>query len=126
MKRGTVSVLMFLLFISCQHESGNRFLMGEKKAREYLFKSMSDSTHSFRSNDQFLISDQETAVALAEVLLFKTYGENKIKSERPYEIHRIDNYWFIKGTLERGSDGGTFVTILDAKDGRIMRMFHTR
>lgn len=39
-----------------------------------------------------LIPDKETAIAVAEPILFKYYGKQEIKSERPYEVMFIDGY----------------------------------
>lgn len=74
--------------------------------------------------DKKLIDSKETAVKFAEVILFKVYGEKTIRKERPYEIHLIDGYWVINGTIAEGSRGGGFEIILDSKDGRVIRLVH--
>ena len=75
-----------------------------------------------------VIPDKETAVAVAEPILFKIYGKDHILSERPYIVHSVDGYWILGGTLTvpSGEDvvGGTFLIILSAKDGRVIKLTH--
>jgi hypothetical protein len=73
-----------------------------------------------------LIADPETALAVAEPILFKYYGKQQIESERPYEISRIDGYWFITGTLPEGYKGGTFIIIINSLNGQIIRLIHEK
>ena len=71
-----------------------------------------------------LIRSSETAVAVAEPILFDAFGKEQIISEKPYETYLIDGYWFITGTMARGNEGGTFEIIFSAKDGKIIRLTH--
>ncbi len=127
MKIGFVfSWLLLFILVSCKGPKEDRLLLGEKKAREYLAKALKDSTDVLYTGNA-LIDNQETAIKLSEVLLFKIYGEDMIKAERPYEVHFIDGYWILKGTLPVGADGGTFFSIIfDSRDGRVIKLLHTR
>jgi hypothetical protein len=69
-----------------------------------------------------VIPDQETAIAVAEPILFKIYGRNQILREKPYVVHLVAGYWFLSGSLPKGWLGGTFEIILSAKDGRVIRL----
>lgn len=71
-----------------------------------------------------LISDSITAVQVAEPILFKVYGKANITNEQPYETYLINHYWVIIGTLPKGWLGGTFLLVLDAQDGRIIKLTH--
>lgn len=73
-----------------------------------------------------LIPDKETAIAVAEPILFKYYGKQEIKSERPYEVMFIDGYWYITGTLPEGYLGGTFIIIINSLNGQIIRLIHEK
>ncbi len=46
-----------------------------------------------------VIPDKETAVAVAEGILFRVYGKDHIVGERPYSVNLIDGYWILCGTL---------------------------
>jgi hypothetical protein len=80
--------------------------------------------HNIVHNERVIIDDKETAIKLAEVILFKVYGESNIVRQRPFLIRNADNKWFISGTLPKGYVGGTFYIIIDSKTGRIIRLTH--
>ncbi|MEZ5014954.1 MAG: NTF2 fold immunity protein [Chitinophagales bacterium] len=71
-----------------------------------------------------IITDSVTAVQIAEPVLFSIYGKDNITLQQPYEIYLIDHYWVISGTLPEEKVGGVFLFILDANDGKIMRITH--
>ena len=71
-----------------------------------------------------LVRKSSTAIAMVEPLLFDIFGKNQIISERPYEVYLIDGFWYLSGTIPKGSKGGGFEIILNAKDGKIIRLTH--
>jgi len=81
-----------------------------------------------KNNRQILvdkvIGDKETAIAVAEPILFKIYGKEHIVREKPYCVHLVDGYWILGGTLPEGYLGGTFLIILSMKDGRVIKLIH--
>lgn len=83
-----------------------------------------------------LVKNEETAVQLAEILLFQVYGEDKIKSQRPYEVKLVkNNIWIITGSLNENifqkllygnfpKFGGTFEVKIDAKNAQVIYITH--
>jgi len=71
-----------------------------------------------------LIRNKETAIAIAEPILFDRYGKKNITKQKPYECFFIERYWYITGTLPKGWDGGVFEILIDSKDGRIVKLIH--
>ncbi|MGK0236185.1 MAG: hypothetical protein ACI9EK_002733 [Psychroserpens sp.] len=71
-----------------------------------------------------VIADKETAITIAETILFKIYGKNNIISQRPYEINKFDEYWVLNGTLPKNMKGGTFLIILNSTNGQIIKLTH--
>lgn len=71
-----------------------------------------------------LIKDEQAAVAVAEAILFKVYGEENIRRQRPYGVYKTDHYWVITGTLAEGTLGGVFEIALDANDARVIGLTH--
>ena len=71
-----------------------------------------------------VVPDKQTAIAVAEPILFKVYGQNQIVGEKPYNVSLIDGYWVLTGSLPKGWLGGTFLIILSAKDGRVIKLTH--
>ncbi|GAB3836201.1 hypothetical protein GCM10028821_34210 [Hymenobacter jeollabukensis] len=74
---------------------------------------------------QPVIRNAETAVAIAEALAFDAFGgPSEIVPERPYSVMLLDGYWIVNGTLPESYIGGTFEVTLDAKDGRVVCLWH--
>jgi hypothetical protein len=41
-----------------------------------------------------LVPDKETAIKVAEVILFRVYGEEDIVTQRPYKVKKEDDIWW--------------------------------
>lgn len=125
-KRLLILTSLILSSLSSLAQSENpRSILGEEFARTELERSLAEnSLHNVVDGKKEIISDSTSAVEIAEVILFRIYGERNIKKQKPYEVYKIKHYWSIAGTLPRGSFGGTFLIIMDAIDGRIIRITH--
>ena len=72
-----------------------------------------------------LVTKEETAVGIAESVLFETYGRDMIESERPYKVSiENDSIWRLEGTFWSVGFGGTFDISISAKDGRVVYITH--
>jgi hypothetical protein len=72
-----------------------------------------------------LVPDQRTAVAIAEAVLFRVYGEKTIRAERPYVVKHIRGKWIIEGAPPpRGFAGGSFHIVISQRDGRVLEITH--
>ena len=100
----------------------NRAVVGEDSAKLMLANILNDAKNKLPSDT--LIKDKETAISMAEFVLFKSYGKATITTERPYECYLIDGYWFLRGTLPKSYTADVFELIMSARDGRIIRMTH--
>ncbi|MCD0453856.1 YbbC/YhhH family protein [Chryseobacterium sp. LC2016-27] len=69
-----------------------------------------------------VIPDSQTAVDVAENFLFNIYGKENIIQQRPYNLNFIDDYYIIEGTLPKNTLGGTFLIIINSKDGKIIKL----
>ncbi len=96
----------------------------EKAAREFIKLSLKDKTQHNVINKNNRLIKSETAVSIAESILFQIYGKEKILDEKPYKIFHIDNYWLIEGTLKKDYLGGVFQIIIDDRTGEIKRITH--
>jgi hypothetical protein len=102
-----------------------RTTLGVDFAKAELERSLADTTlHNAIDKKREIIKNKETAILVAEQILFSGYGQKNIEQQRPYEVYKIKNYWFISGTLPKGSVGGTFLIIIDARDSRVIRLTH--
>ena len=100
----------------------NRNVVGQDSAKQSIKNILGDSTYKLPSDT--LIRDKETAISIAEIILFKIYSKALITSEKPYECYLIDGYWFLTGTLPKNFTGDVFEVIMRAKDGSIVKMTH--
>ena len=133
-----------LIFLSCRQnsvESGSqtktthsepllnsddfrgRTVLGEKYAKTELEKVIKNPTENLFYN-KTIIKDKETAVGVAEQILFSIYGKAEIVDQRPYEVYSINNHWVISGTLPTDKLGGTFLIIINSVTGQIVKLTH--
>ena len=121
-----INISLSLIIIIAPHvcfgqNFDDRSVVGEQYAKQEIRKTL--KSHERLSNDT-LINSNETAIAVAEPLLFKFYGKDNIISERPYELYLIDGYWFITGTLPKGQDGVVFEIIINSRNGQVIKLIH--
>ena len=117
------SILVFSF--SCSQSKNDRRFLGEKYAKEELDKTLnSKEGHNVIDNRTLIIKNKETAIKLAETILFDMYGKKNIESQKPYDIHRFQNYYVISGTLPKKSIGGTFIIIIDGTNSKILKISH--
>src|SRR5688572_27506465 len=107
-----IRLLIFTLTIlpsltSFGQSKSSRTIMGEESAKVQLEEVLNEKTrNNVIDNAREIVSDSTMAIDIAEAILFKSFGQENIKRQRPYEIYKIKNYWSISGTLERGAEGG--------------------
>ncbi|MFC0516427.1 NTF2 fold immunity protein [Mucilaginibacter angelicae] len=70
------------------------------------------------------ISTEYDAIEFAQPILFKIFGEDNIRDEKPYMLDLVDGYWIMYGSLPAETRGGTFEIIFSAKDGRVIQLIH--
>ena len=70
-----------------------------------------------------IVPNEETAIKIAEVILFSIYGQN-IYSSRPYCIELKNGVWIIEGSLPKDSKGGVPYIEIQKKDGKILKVMH--
>jgi len=88
--------------------------------------SQTESAPSLRPKEGF-VPNAETAVRVAEAVLFPVYGEKKILSERPFKAALEGDVWTVAGTLHCGApqcNGGTAEVKISRSTGEILQMTH--
>jgi NTF2 fold immunity protein len=72
-----------------------------------------------------LVPDKQTAVQIAEAILFPIYGEKNIRAQRPYQIKLRNGKWIIDGAPPPpGFAGGSFHIIILQRDARVLELGH--
>ena len=98
-----------------------RSILGESYAREQVQAARSSNNEPFHKP---LLATKEVAIATVEPMLFSIYGKQLISKQRPYEVYLIDGYWYLSGTLPKAHLGGTFQIIVEANNGRVLKLTH--
>jgi hypothetical protein len=73
-----------------------------------------------------LVPDAKTAIAIAVAVWVPIYGKREIAAEGPYEAVLKKDRWIVTGTLPGSSVGGTPLAVIAKKDGRIIKVYHTK
>jgi len=122
MKHFLFLLLFFPLISAAQNQRSSDEIKWEK---EIIKNALADKTGRQILVDK-VIPDEQTAIAVAEPILFKIYGKDHILGEKPYNVSFLDAYWLLSGSLPEGDYvvGGTFFIILSEKDGRVIKLTH--
>jgi len=70
------------------------------------------------------VPDKETAIKIAEVILFRLYGEEDVIAERPYKVKEEDDIWWISGTLKEGHFGSVFNIAISKQTAAVLHLEH--
>lgn len=73
-----------------------------------------------------LVPDAKTAITIAVAVWEPVYGKANIASEGPYEAVLRGSHWTVSGTLPKGSLGGVATAAIDKKNGRVIKIYHTK
>ncbi len=71
-----------------------------------------------------LVPDKETAIKIAEVILFRLYGEEDIVTQRPYKVKEEDYVWLISGTLKENELGSPFSIAISKQTAAVLHLQH--
>jgi len=118
-------LVIFLAFTINSYSQNKRTILGIKYAKEELDAVLAKKPgHNVVDNKELIVKDSNTAIKIAEAILFEIYGKENIEEQKPYEKYLIKNYWVISGTLPEGSKGGTFLIIINAKNSQVLKITH--
>lgn len=109
--------------VSCGQAYKGRTTLGVDYAKQEL-KSALQNPGAKQILADTLIKDKAAAIQISEVILFKIYGRDNIIAQRPYETNFIDGYWILNGTLPENMLGGTFLIIINATNGQVIKLTH--
>jgi hypothetical protein len=117
-------LVVLVSILSCNKEIETPSFEKIKLSEKETLREINDSTlHNAIGKDE-IITDEKTAISIAEPLLFSVYGKENIVKQRPYKIGKVQNYWVVSGSLPKPQIGGVFEMIIDSKNGEIIRLTH--
>jgi hypothetical protein len=70
------------------------------------------------------VPDAKTAIAIAEAVLKPIYGEEQIKSERPFSAHLSQGVWRVEGHLPDEDVGGVAEVRIRKSDAAVLFVLH--
>jgi hypothetical protein len=90
--------------------------------------SPSNSLHSYQPPNGY-VSDEKTAIAIADAILLPIYGSEQLSKEKPLVAELKNGVWFVSGSLPKPPEGslsvgGTAEVEISQRDGRILRVSH--
>jgi len=116
-----IITIFALTIIACSQY--DRTKAGIEYAKQELESALHNSSETQILMDTVILTEK-AAIKYAETVLFEIYGQENIEKQKPYEVYKIDGYWVIGGTLPKGMRGGTFLIILNSKNGEIIKLTH--
>lgn len=118
-------ILLTNTLMACGQTESDRTKLGRSHAEQELRAALDDDSQpNVIDHKSAIIRDSATAISIAESMLFNIYGKDNITAQRPYETYLIDDHWVISGTLPKDHIGGTFLIIIDSRDGRVIKITH--
>jgi len=83
------------------------------------------SNNKIKKCEDCLVEKEETAVAIAEAILFERFGKDKIENQKPYVVNiKQDSIWKLEGTFNKLGYGGTFYIEISSKDAKVLEIYH--
>jgi hypothetical protein len=73
-----------------------------------------------------IVDNKKIAAELAEVYIANIYGKEAAERQKPYSVSDLEDYWQVKGVMQKRQLGGTFEIHIAKDDGRILLLTHSR
>jgi hypothetical protein len=73
-----------------------------------------------------MVPDAQTAIAIAIAVWSPVYGEKQIASDKPYQAVLKNGLWTITGSVPKGWVGGVATAVISKRDGRVIKIYHTK
>lgn len=131
MKTTHFFLTLILTLFSCSEKRSNSKdelsqtqIYTENKDSEYAKEELENAKINNEFSPTKAILNSKTAVEIAENILFPIYGKDNIIKQRPYDVNFIDGYYIINGTFPKPTIGGTFLIIINSKDGKVIKLTH--
>lgn len=131
MKTTHFFLTLILTLFSCSEKTSNSKnelsqtqIFTENKDSEYAKEELENAKINNEFSPTKVIHNSKTAVEIAESILFPIYGKDNIIKQRPYDVNFTDGYYIIIGTFPKPQIGGTFIIIINSKDGKVIKLTH--
>lgn len=123
MKHYLIGIFAFITFVELCY--------GQNQKADSLFavnlfaKYEKNKDVKLNANGLKLSLNKKEVKEITEIILYKQFGRNKIRRERPFHFFKIEEYWIIWGThANRREYGGVFEIIIDSRNGAVEHLSH--
>jgi hypothetical protein len=117
------SAILLLPSLSSTSEENKIDKVTEVLAREYV-RTVKIDRHRNVLKQKEAVPDQDTAVRLALAVWEPIYGKDHIKRQEPYKAVRIEDCWYVAGSLPREGRGGIAYAVIRVMDGKFLNVDH--
>ena len=125
MKNFLLIFIITIIAFGCQRKIQINSGELQKLYEEHIDSILADSSQLNEiSKNEVLIKDEKMFINIIEPILFNIYGKERITNQRPYAVYFVKNYCIIKGYSPPTMEGGVFEAIMDARNGKIIRISH--
>lgn len=133
---GKITILLLLISIcSCTKVADCKKGIGHGQGGKYVPFLQKDSLPSANPEKyedykkkvykEGVVCSAKAASQIASAVLVPVYGK-EIYLEQPYLISYFDGIWYVEGNLSKDFSRGIFYVEIRQKDGKILKMLHTR
>lgn len=75
--------------------------------------------------ESVFVPDADTAIKIAEAVLVPVYGD-EVLEQKPFVATLNNDIWEVNGSLSKGVVGGVAEVKISKRDGRILRLTHSK
>jgi hypothetical protein len=76
------------------------------------------------STSSELVTQERTAILIAEAIAAEAYGPAIVDSQRPFSAVRKGDKWLVRGYIPPLTPGGVAKIEVSVRDGRILSLIH--
>ncbi len=116
---------LLVIFLSDSDRMASNKMISNEEVSPDVIEWLDQYEEPFYLPEEGFVPDKETAIRIAEAVWIPIYGEEQIKSERPFKAILVGDIWYVTGTLpEEYVLGGVAMAKISKKDGKIIQIVH--
>jgi hypothetical protein len=113
------TLILLMLFVSTLSP-----VHADERADNGKFKETESTPGYWPKNG--LVPDAKTAIKIAVAIWEPIYGIKHVAQEAPFHAVLKTDVWTVTGSVPRGKLGGQLLAVVAKKDGRIIKVYHSK
>lgn len=122
--RALAVLVSFLAICSSACAAARQDQIDREWAADRVREALRQRTPILGSPRTIVVPTAAVAEAIHAAVVRGVFGDATIREQRPFHAVRSGEYWVVHGSLPVGFAGGTAVTVIRAKDGAVLWVFH--